>query len=156
MGVGAEQSGDAAVGVAGQGSLLRCGLGVEVHDAEFARILQQVVQHLKGGGQRLHIHRTLQVDHRHLIAAAIHRGHTPTGGAGRQVGGAKKVLVLLQQIQNLVTAEGMITAGDDVGTGIKDMFGGDGGDAVAVGAVFAIDDAHVHAQLPFDTGQMGL
>ena len=46
-----------------------------------------------------------------------------------------------------------VSAGHIFDAGADVITGGNRRDAVAVGRVFAIDDAHVHRQLPFDPGQ---
>lgn len=111
------------------------------------------VQRFKRTGQRLHIHHPHQVDHRHLIAAAVDHADPPAGCRVRIIRRPQKILPLLQQFINFPAAVGVVACGYDIGAALQDMLQRYRRNAIAVGGVFPVDHADIHTIMPFHPRQ---
>ena len=150
VGMGAEQRRNPPVRVVGQGFFLRRGFRVKIHHTKLgtSRFLQQPIQRLERARQRLHVYQPDKIDNRQLVPALIHYIQPPARRARGIIGRPQYIGRLVQHFVEFPPSEGVVAAGNHVRPAVQDVGGRRRRDAVAVGRVFAVDDADVHAVLP--------
>ena len=89
-----------------------------------------------------------------LIGSLVNHAQPAPRGGGRKIRRAEQKGILLENVVNFPSAEGVIAAGYDVGAACKNAVGRKGGNAVSFGGIFPVHNCHVDGISAFELGQL--
>ena len=155
--VRANDGGDAPVEVIAHRYLFAGRLGVHIHQDErdvrgqFAELAIRFAERVIDGGQK---DAALQIEH--CVFHAVFRGADEDAAAGiafRKIRGAQQARLLRNVVQDFAAVPTVISAGEDIDSGAKELFGETRRDAEARGGVFAVGDDKIGLALRDNVGE---
>src|SRR5256712_3929341 len=155
--VRANDGGDAPVEVIAHRYLFAGRLGVHVHQDErdirrqFAELAIRFAERVIDGAQK---HAALQIEHG--VFHAVFRGAGEDAAAGIALGKirrAQQARLLRNVVQDFAAVPTVVSAGEDIDSGAKELFGETRRDAEARGGVFAVGDDKIGLALRDNVGE---
>ncbi len=147
VGVRADHGGGAAIEIPAHGHFFAGQLGVKIDETDFGcavELFEQLVCLAKGAIDVGHGSAALQIDDciRNAVASSGGKGAF-AGQPGRIVGGTKQARLVIHIIVDLAFIEAVIAASEDVQAKAEKLFGYEGRNAKAAGAVFGVGNGQI-------------